>query len=728
MDVLAPADSGQKWRSFSLRARVASLLGAEWDRLVLWLPVALAGGIVLYFSLPVEPPWWLLLLALPPAILGLVLRPDRPLAAWLCGLAAAFLLGLGTPALHAALAPPMPELPRGAVEITGRVTDLEALPEGVRLTLDRVRLGPEAPELPRRIRLRLQRGDPLRPEPGSVIRVRALLRAPAPPVVPGGWDFQRSAFFEGLGGTGFAIGRAEVVADVGGRPLARLRAEVERRVAEAIPGSAGAVAAALLTGRQRAIPPEDIRAMRDSGLAHLLAVSGLHIGIVMGVAFAAAAGLLRLFPPLLARTDIRKWAALAALLAGFGYLLLTGAAVPVQRAFAMAGLVMLGLFLDRTALSLRTVAAAAALVLLLRPDLLLGPSFQMSFAAVLALVAGFETLRPRLDRLRQAAGWWRRPLLWGAGLLASSLLAAAATLPFGWHHFGRMQWYGVAANALAVPLTSLLVMPAGMCGLLLMPFGLEGPALRVMGAGVEGILAVAHAVSSWPGAAGAAVPLPAAGAALCGVGLCWLCLWRSGWRFAGVSIMALGLALGLWQRPPDVLVSADSRWILLRTAAGAFAERGRGAAAFQREAMLRSWALPLALPLPRAGEAAGGAIRCGAAACRIGLPGGEVLVLRPAAAADRPRLSPEACGGVVLVVSAAPVQGRCPGVAVIDRFATWREGAHAAWIAAGQTRVVSDRMWRGDRPWVLPPPRPRAPAAVGGNPPPPEEPEEALEP
>ncbi|MCS6932703.1 MAG: ComEC family competence protein, partial [Acetobacteraceae bacterium] len=585
----------------ALRARADALLGAEWDRLALWLPVAMAGGIVLYFSLPAEPPAWLALLALPPAAAGFALRPERPFSAWLCGLVAAFLLGLGSAALHAALAPPMPELPRGAVELSARVADLEALPDGVRLTLDRVRLSPEAPELRRTVRLRLQRGGPLRPEPGSVIRVRALLRAPAAPAVPGGWDFQRSAFFEGLGASGFAIGRAQLLEDAGGRPLARLRAEVERRVAEAIPGPAGAVAAALLTGRQRAIPPEDIRAMRDSGLAHLLAVSGLHIGIVMGVAFAVVAALLRLFPPLLARADIRKGAALAALLAGLGYLLLTGAAVPVQRAFAMAALVMLGLFLDRTALSLRTVAAAATLVLLLRPDLLLGPSFQMSFAAVLALVAGFEAARPHLDRLRQAPAWWRVPALWAAGLLLSSVLAAAATMPFGLHHFGRLQWYGVAANAVAVPLTGMLVMPAGMAGLLLMPLGLEHWALGPMGWGVERILAVAHAVASWPGAAEAAVPLPAAGAVLAGFGLCWLCLWRTRWRLAGLPILALGLSAGAWQRPPDLLLSADSRWILVRLPEGAFAERGRGAGAFQRDAMLRAWALAAAAPLPRAG-------------------------------------------------------------------------------------------------------------------------------
>ena len=716
MTFLALSDLARRRPVMAIAGRLSAGLGTEWDRLALWLPVAMGGGIIVYFALPQEPsPLWLL--GVPAAgILGMLLRGSVPGVAWLLGLAGSFLLGLGVAALHAARAAPMPELPRGAVLLSGIVADAAMLPDGIRLTLDAVRFAPGAEPLRRSLRLRLQRGDPLRPEPGSEIRVRALVRAPSAPAVPGGWDFQRAAFFSGLAGSGFAIGRAELVAEPHGRRLARLRATIEGRVQSAIPGAAGAVAAALLTGRQSAIPSQDMQAMRDSGLAHLLSVSGLHIAIVMGVGFAVASGLLRLCPPLLIRIDARKAAAAAALAIGGLYLVLTGAPVPLQRAFAMSALVMVGLFLDRTALSLRTVAAAAALVMLLAPAELLGPSFQMSFAAVLALVAGWEAMRRPLDRLRTAPAWWRVPATWLIGLVLTSAIAAAATAPFGLHHFGRLQWYGLAANAVAVPLTSLLVMPAGMAAVALMPFGLEALPLSLMAAGVEGILATARAVAAWPGATDTAPLLPGWGAATVALGLCWLCLWRARWRLAGLPVIAAGLASS-WLVPlPDVLVSADSRWVLLRVGDVAYAERGRGAASFTGDAMLRAWGIPSAQALPQEGEAAGGAIRCTPAECRVALPGGVMLLPRPRDRDDRPGLDPGRCAGVAAVVSAAPLRGRCRAALVVDRFSTWRDGAFALRLAGGAALALSDRAARGDRPWVPPRPVPRW-VARGADPP-----------
>lgn len=715
-------------------AAIPAALAAQWDRLVLWLPVAMGCGIILYFALPEEPPAFLAAPALMPLPAALWLRRrERPLAAWAMALLG--MAGLGFAACLAATArqAPMPALPARAMLVTGRVEAVELLPEGRRLTLGEVRAVPspsaaspragEAAEGEplrlgeRSLRLRLRANDPAAPEPGDTVSLRALLRPPPAPAYPGGWDFQRNAFFAGQAGSGFAIGPASVVRGQDERPFfAGLRAAIEARVMGAIGGAAGAVSAALLTGGVSAIPPADLAAMRDSGLAHLLSVSGLHIAVVMGVVFALARFLVALVPAIALRWDSKALAMLLGLAAGGGYMLLTGSQVPMVRSFAMAALVALGVVLGRRALSLRALALAAFLIMLVRPEAMLGPSFQMSFAAVLALVAGWEALRPAMQGLRGQGQWWRAGLAALAGLVLTSLLAGLATTPYGLHHFGRLQLYGVAANAIAVPLTSVLVMPAGMLALLLMPLGLEGLPLRVMAWGVEGVLMTARWVAAWPGAALVAPPIPAWGLALTSLGLLWLCLWRARWRLWGLALIAAGLASGLGLRAPDLLVSADARLIALRTDQGVFVQRASGGSAFVRENWLRSWGEEGAAEMPRgAGEAAGGLIACDATLCRLRAREGEpaVLLLRGEGRRDAPRpvVPIEACAGVALVLSAEPVRGRCPGVPVIDRFTVWREGAQAVRLGPGGAAILSDRAARGERPWVPPPPRPAGPAS-----------------
>lgn len=502
-------------------------LEAEPGRLALWLPVALGVGVLLYFVPRFEPPLWWGLAALPLAAAALWCRARAPLGAWGLALLACLAAGFALAAWHAGRAAPMPELPRGAMALTGTVIEVDPLPGGLRLTLAGAAWAEGMEPSARLIRVRLRANDPARPEPGDRVALRALIRPPSAPAYPGAWDFQRAAFFDGVAGSGFALGPVEITAQGGAAPpLSGLRARIEARVMAALPGAPGAIAAALLTGGQSGIPPAEMQAMRDSGLAHLLSVSGLHIAIVMGLVFALVRGGLALWPGFALRFGTKPWAAVAALAAGGFYMVLTGSQVPMQRSFAMAALVTLALLVGRRALSPRVLAFAAVAVLVLQPAAILGPSFQMSFAAVLALIAGFEAARPWLMGGTAPRPLWQRAGLLLLGTVLTSVLAGLATTPFGLHHFGRLQVYGVAANALAVPLTSFLVMPAGMLALLLMPFGAEGPALALMGWGVAGILAVAQAVAAWPGAALAMAPLPAASLAVIALGFCWLCLDR----------------------------------------------------------------------------------------------------------------------------------------------------------------------------------------------------------
>ena len=711
-----------------LGAWTEAALAPQYGRLAPWLTVALGVGVLAYFARDTEP--GLGVLALVPPLIGMAVwfLGRSTLIAWLFGLLATGLLGFGVAAWQATILPPPSLLPRTQVIVTGRVAEVQRLPEGVRLTLIDAQIG-QGEKQARSIRIRLRSNDTTQPVPGQMVRVRAMLREPGAPTAPGAWDFQRSAFFSGLGGSGFALGLAELLPGEPGPapPLAGLRALLDAHVAATIPGAAGAIAAALLTGTQSAIPPAEMAAMRDSGLAHLLSVSGLHMAIVMGVVFASLRLSLSMIPYLALRLPSKSIATVAALAAGAFYMVLTGSQVPMQRCFAMATFVTLALLAGRRALALRPIALAAAAVILLAPAEALGPSFQMSFAAVLALIVGHEAWRTPLSEFRQRhPGFAARSAVMLAGVVLTSMLAGAATAPFGLHHFGRLQVYGIVANALAVPLTSFLVMPAGLLAMLLMPLGLDALPLIVMGWGVEGILLVARWVAAWPGAAPAFVPLPAIGLALASFGFCWLCLWRGWLRAFGLPLIMVGLFSGQVVRPPDLLVSDDGRMVALRTDQGAFLYRLPGSSNFVRDAWARTLGVATFDALPEQGEVASGAISCTPVACRFRpRPDSvEAVLLR---SPPPPRLTPgatrrgppldvaalaEACGHVALLVASEPIRPRCINSVSIDRFSVWRDGTHAAWLGDRGAVVVSDRVARGERPWVPPPPLPGRPEGL----------------
>jgi len=423
---------------------------------------------------------------------------------------------------------------------------------------------------------------------------------------------------------------------------------------------------------------------------------------VMSVSFWVTRLLAALYRPLALRVPGKLLAGCGALLAGGFYMLLTGAQVPMQRSFAMACLVTLAILAGRKAISLRGLAWAAAVVMVFDPASLLGPSFQMSFAAVLALIAGWEALQPRLAGLRGQKGWAWRIGFGVLGVMMTSVLAGSATAPFGLAHFGRLQWYGVAANAVAVPLTSFIVMPAGMLAALLMPLGLEAPALWVMGFGVEGILWVARIVAAWPGATESAMPIPGWGLAVFAFGLCWLCLWRRWWRALGVLPMILGLASAALVQPPHILISQDARLVGFFATDTLFIQRQQGASNLTRDAWLRLYGQDAAKALPAEGASPDGKLSCTADGCRFDAGASAFFARRGNIMAQ--------CGAVAVIISAEPIRQRCRQSILIDRFSVWRDGAHAIWLTPSGAQVVSDRAWRGDRPWVPPPPLPRAAA------------------
>ena len=688
------------WPRLAVPGWLASLAAEEARAAALWLPVSFGAGIAVYLALTFEPdPRVGPVAALLALVLLLAARGVAPLR---LAASAALAAALGFAAIQArtALAPPVETLPPRAVVLDARVADVVALPQGQRATLaDAMWEGREAP-MQRTLRLRLRANDPAVLRPGDHVRVRALLRPPSAPAEPGAFDFQRAAFFNGEAGFGIALGPVELLghaaaAEVGGLAgwFASLRADVLARTRAVLPGPDGAIAAALLTGQQTAIGPQDAQAMRDSGLSHLLSVSGLHISIVMGTLFIALRFLLALWEATALRLPIKAIALLAGLAGGGFYMGITGAEVPMQRSFLMAALVVLALLAGRNAISLRALGLAAIVVLAIRPDALASASFQMSFAAVAALIAGFEALRGRLPRWLEHAGPARRVLMVLAGLVATSVLASLATAPYAAFHFQRASLYGVAANAIAVPLTSFVVMPAGMLAMLLMPLGLESLALLPMGYGCSAILAVAHAVAAWPGAAPSLPAMPLWGLFACTLGLLLLCLARTRLRLAGAPLFVLGMVSAALHVPPDLVVSADARVIAVNHDGQMHYARAQGASLFALETSRR-----------RAGDPPLVALACAAPYCRVG----DVAIV------PQGRAPSGLCGSVKVMVGHEPLRTRCRDSVAIDRFDVWRDGPHALWLTPRGPLVVSDRAARGDRPWVPPRPQPRNPLPLAG--------------
>ena len=686
-----------------LASRLEWIAAGQQGRLALWLPVFLISGVLASFCLRVEPPFWLGFAVFAPLAAGACLAGYwgriglLPLAAVALGLASAQLATWRAPALVS--------LPRTAVVITAVVRGVDLLPEGRRVTLDAVRLD-DRPIGHRSLRVRLRNNDPADIAEGDTIRLRALVQTPSPPAYPGGWDLQRDAFYAGMGGYGFALGKAEVLAhqprDGPAAWLQSLRETIASRFQAALPGAPGAVAATLLTGMPSAIPEADREAFRASGLAHLLAVAGLHIGIVMGLVLGATRAVLACWEYPALHWPTKKIAALAALAAGGFYMALTGMHVPILRSFAMATLFTLAVLLGRPAVSMRGLALAATVLILTEPQEVPGVSFQMSFSAVLALIAGYEALRPHLHALHGEGSLPRRFGLHVVALALTSLLAGAASAPFGAYHFGRVQLYFVLANMIAVPLTAMWVMPAGLIALVLLPVGLERLALIPMGWGVQGILFVARQTAALPAATMDVPHMPGWGLAVVGIGMAVLGIWRGPARLSGAVLIAIGLASPLAVRPPDLLVSADARLVGLRTPSGVFVDKSSGASRFTRDSWTQYWADGPPMPLPEDGTAGGDAVACEPAHCLLRPRPGAAAALLLRDNADRPE-----CGGAMLVIALRGWPAHCAAtVPIISRSMLRRDGAAAIWLGPSGPAILTDRADRGRRPWIPPVGRP----------------------
>lgn len=677
---------------------------AERASLALWLPVAFAAGVALWFILP----WQQQRLAM--AMLfaglgaaGLVMR-WRPLAA--AGLLALAGMGVAEWRSMQVAAPVMQG--RRVVMVEGRI---EAVEDRANRQQYRVVIAPDAgSDLPPRIRLTVRGAPPPGASPGARVAVRAMLAAPAGAAIPGGYDFARRAWFAGIGATGFPFGKLAITAPPPPAPdlvawLGAARASLTLRITAAVPGDPGAIAAAFVTGDQGRISLETAQAMRDSGLAHLLSISGLHIAVVVGGTILLVRRSLALFPWIALRWPLKGIAVTIAALVGIAYTMLAGAEVPTVRTILATLIVLFGMTIGREAFSLRLLAAAAFIILAVRPEALLGPSFQLSFAAVIAIVALYESRlgrwlsTPAEDESR--ARWLARHL---ASLLVSGIVAEMALSSIGLFHFNRAGLYGVLANLVAIPFSSFVIMPLLVISLLAEAIGLGGPVWPAVGWSMAGLIHLAEATAALPGAIVRMPMMPVSAYALIIAGGLWLALWRTRMRWWGAPVAALGLGVALLATPPDLLISADGRHAALRLPDGRLALLRPRTGEFLRS----MWGDALGTEGDSSFAELPG-MACSADTCvaqvRSGGRSWRLLATISRNYVDRAQFEP-ACAAADIVVSERRMPKWCvPRWQVFDRARLAQSGAVAIWLANGRVETVQQRV--GDHPWRPQPGQPR---------------------
>lgn len=670
---------------------VNTFLNAEQDRWPLWLPVALGAGAAGYFALPVEPSLFLGLAALGGGLAAAVLAVMGRLR-WPMALTAALLLGFGLVKLRERMVE-TPVLDHALVaHLTGRIVSLEPREFGVRLVLDEVRSGALDP-VPRRVRVALRATKNFRPDfrPGQWLSLTARLDTPPPPSEPGAADLGRSLFFQSIGAVGFAYGRAHAI--VPARPATlfeRLGAGVEdlrltmtQRIQVRIPGSLGGIASALVTGERGGISDEDEAALRDAGLAHVLAIAGLHMALMGGGIFWLLRAVLAAIPGIALRYPIKKWAAAGALAASCFYLVISGAAPSAVRAFVMLAMVMVAILLDRPALSMRSLGLAAAILLVLRPEAITEPGFQMSFAAVAGLVAVAEW-ETRRERLKPRGTFYR----YVHGIVMTSLVGSLATLPFAMFHFDRATHYAVLGNLIAMPVMGFWVMPAAALSVVLMPLGLEGPALELLKQGIAVMLDMGRWVSGLPGAVSLAPAMPLPALILISLGGLWLAVWRQAWRWWGLAPLLVGADLAYFAHLPDMLVAGDAVTIAIRGPDRLLHFVRKPLNTFAARDWLRRDGdgrdITDAVNMP--------GLSCDGLGCIV--KGGMLI-----AASLKPEALDEDCvRAKVVVIPATAADCKGPAV-VIDRKAA-EDGEGWRITLSPTPMAVSVRQLRGERPWV----------------------------
>ena len=693
--------------------RLRDYLAAEQER---WFPVAvvaMTGGIGLYYALPREPGFMALSASFALGCAAAALAARTQGAAWrfvlILVLSGAFGFAIAK-VRTLTISAPVIEREFGPVGVDGRIESVSVLaPKRARIVLLPTRIGKQTDHLPLRLRLSISGEKTMAGlAPGQWVSAYARLLPPPEPAQPGGYDFARWAFFEGIGGVGFTLGAPKQLGPAHevtlierfNTAMEQMRAQMTTRIQTVLPNDDGAISAALITGERTAIADDDVQAFRDSGLQHVLSISGLHMALAGFGIFWLIRASLALWPLVALTQPIKKWAAVAALGGATFYLFLSGASAPAVRSYIMLSCMLFAVLADRPALSMRAVALAALFILLVAPENVVEPSFEMSFAAIVALIALAEWQRERKRADPTDIGWLTRGVkyLWryAAGVVLTSLVAGLATTPFAIFHFDRAAGYSLLSNLLALPIVGCIIMPAAAIAVVLMPFGFDAWPLKVMGWGVHLMTAIARWVAALPGAVALVRAWPVGAMIAIVFGGLWLCLWQKSWRWAGLGPIAAGFLVIAFATPPDILLARDGTSAAIRGKAGHFVLLGNRLDEYTAEQWLLRDGDARAVDEARKDSV------CDENGC-VGKTGSGAtvsLALRLAALVDD-------CERADILLAAIPVRRDCARPRqIIYRFAVARNGAMAIYLDGQDMRTETVAAWRGVRPWTGPPPKP----------------------
>lgn len=582
----------------------------------------------------------------------------------------------------------------GVTKVIGIIDEIHSLPHGKRVILSSPQIeGIEYGYTPAKIRVNINtstNGAGI----GDKISILAALSPPPQPVIPGGYDFARHVFFDKVGAVGYAVSKAEIIEKSQNisflKKVEHLRQIIIDKILAALPEQQANIATALLVGEKGGIEKRVIEDIRVAGIAHLLAISGMHLSLVAAFFFFLSRAIMAAIPPLALKYNIKKWAAIIAIMGSFFYLLISGAPISAQRAFLMTSLILIAITIDRSGMPMRSVALAAMIIMVISPESILTPSFQMSFAAVIALISGYETLQPKF-REYSDYGIVKRSMIYFLGLIISSWIAGIATAPFAVYHFNNFASYGILANLIAIPVTSFLVMPAGVFALLFMPLGLEALPLYLMGQGIDIITNTASYIASLPQATEIIPQYSNVSFALFIFGGLWLCLWQRKWRLLGLIPISVAFVSMFFVAKPDFIISDSGKLFAARDGSGKFIFSSNRAERYAKERWIERFAIN---DFSYLGKEKSENINCDALGCaylhnnhKISIAHHPIAVLQDCADSD-------------IVINLTYQRNKCQSGAIyMNGYNLEKKGAHVFYLG-DKIEIENLADYRGNRPWV----------------------------